>query len=110
MTDDEIAQIESEFDVRLPNGYRQLLRSPPALLVALMDVLAQEHSPFEVPVFLKSDVIAEQNREVRDPDSGFVAGPEEDDQWDKCRNCTEVSRNPVAKKTKNSSWNNLIEK
>ena len=82
MTDDEILQIESEFAVRLPTGYRQLLKSPPTLLVALMDVLADEHSPYQVPIYIHADVIIEQNREVRDPESGFVAGPEEDDAWD----------------------------
>ena len=82
MTDEDIAQIESAFAVCLPNGYRQLLKSPPTLLVALMDALAAEHSDFEVPIFLKADVIINQNREVRNPEFGFVAGPDEDDKWD----------------------------
>ena len=82
MTEEEVAHIEKELNVQLPHGYRQLLKSPPDLLIAVMNACAVEHSDYEIPIYTKAEVIIGQNREVRDPESGFVAGPEDDDIWD----------------------------
>ncbi len=82
MTEEDIVRIEQTFAIRLPHGYRQLLKSPPRLLVALMKEFAKEHSDFEVPVYLKADLIIGQNQLVRDPEEGFVAGPQQSDIWD----------------------------
>ena len=82
MTEDDVKQIESTFNVQLPNGYRGLLLSPPSLLVALMDAFAIEHSDYEIPIFLKPDVIRNENAEARNPEEGFIYNEDdEDDPW-----------------------------
>ena len=79
MTEDEVKELEAAFDVRLPSGYRHLLLSPPSMLIALMDSLAEEHSDYEVPAFLKAEVIRNENSEARDPEEGFVYDVEDED-------------------------------
>ena len=79
MTDEDLTRIEQTFGVQLPHGYRQLLKSPPNLLVALMDAFAKEETELETPIYLNADVIIAANEEVRDPE--MVFGPN-DDLWD----------------------------
>ena len=79
MNESDVSQLENTFGVRFPKGYRQLLLTPPNLLVALMKAFAEEQDDLSVPMVLNFDAIQALNEEARDSENGLVFDEENED-------------------------------
>lgn len=66
MNEKQISAIEKEFAIALPNGYRQMLKSPPKLFMALLECDEAEN-PGQIPFFTDHRDIVGFNRMMRDP-------------------------------------------